>query len=984
MCKMFEETDETELDILRTQIAELKAENVYLRALLDEAGISADFSREQVEPHEADQGARILPTEITRDMALEFFKRFWGRTDVYAKRVVSKKTGRVGYYTQCVNFWKEGCYRRDGGKERCSGCRLQSYKKLELNQVMAHLHGGDEAGSDVIGVYPLFPDGTCRFLVFDFDDHHMDADDFANNGDRWRKEFDALREICRINGIQALAERSRSGNGAHLWFFFDKAVEAKLARDFGCALLRKGAESINLTSFEFYDRMLPMQDVLPAGGLGNLIALPLQGQALKNGNSAFVDDDWNAFPDQWKALFDTPRYTADFIKRKISEWRGVTCSEPDFNAAEDGEDKPWEKQSGFVADDVDGVLELTLSDGIYICTKNLKPRIQNRLRELAAFSNPQFFKNQAMGLFNLSQHRYIYLGSDIDDYIKLPRGLQEKLAQKCQSTGIGYKVNDERCNGNEIKVAFQGTLKDNQQNAVDKITAFDCGILQAATAFGKTVVACNVIAQKKTSTLILLESSALIDQWKEAIERFLQIDEQPPEYTTPSGRVRRRKSVVGVLQNTKDTTTGIIDIAMVGSVYKKGEPHPRLSEYGLCIIDECHHGASDTIIEILQNIKAKYVYGFTATPMRSDGLQKINELLIGPIRYMYTAKDRVKEQGIAHLVYPRFTRTVVPRMQQDGLHPNEAYKLLRDNSERDELIINDVIECVKIGRTPVVLSKYVDHVGSLYESLRGVADKVILLTGNQSKKERQARLEELSSVKADETMILLATGSLVGEGFNLPRLDTLIMATPVAWKGVVEQFAGRLNRDYPGKSEVIIYDYVDSHVAMFENMYFKRLRAYKQIGYEVYGGEVAEEFPETENVIYDIDTYKEPFHKDLLAATKEIIISSPTISVNRISEMIALLSEQQACGVSVRIITWEPEAYGFGDSALWMQLQERMRLAGFELNLVDDYCEHCCIIDGELVWYGSMNFLGKEDAEDNLMRLQDRKIAAELLERTFG
>lgn len=283
---------------------------------------------------------------------------FWGRTDVYSKRTIKKSTGEVNYYTQCYNFWKNGCPRITGSKIKCQDCRRQAYKELKKEQIIDHLRGNSEDATDVIGVFPLLTDDTCRFIVFDFDNHEKDAEknDFANTDDLWKEEVDSLRRICDINGIDAL--------------------------------LNKGAESVNLKSFRFYDRMLPMQNHLSAGGLGNLIALPLQGQALKEGNSAFIDEHWNSYPDQWEAL-----------------------------------------------------------------------------------------------------------------------------------------------------------------------------------------------------------------------EKFLHIDEELPEYETPTGRKKKRKSIVGKLQGVHDSTTGIIDIAMAGSVCKNGEYHRRLKEYGLILVDECHHAASDTIVDIYRRQK---------------------------------------------------------------------------------------------------------------------------------------------------------------------------------------------------------------------------------------------------------------------------------------------------------------------------------------------------------------------------------------------
>ncbi len=973
---------------LEKRICCLERENQYLRYLLADAGIS--YSEKEIDEvsneYDPDQGSRIIPREITEAEAKVFFSMFWGRTDVYSRRTIKKSTGEVNYYTQCHNFWKNGCPRVIGSKIKCQNCARRAYKELKKEQVIDHLKGNAEDATDVIGIFPLLTDDTCRFIVFDFDNHDKGAEknDFANTNDVWQDEVDSLRKICDINGIDALVERSRSGKGAHLWIFFQKPVEAKLARKFGNALLNKGAESVNLKSFRFYDRMLPMQDHLPAGGTGNLVALPLQGQALKEGNSAFIDEHWNAYPDQWKVLLNKKKLSKEFIEDKIKEW-----TEESFYVVTDGndifesdEENPWNRTKHFQKEDVEGILQITLSNGVYVNKANLKPMIQNQIRRMAAFSNPVFYKNQAMGLSNFENYRYIYLGSDEGGFLRVPRGILENIIEECEKAGIEYEIDDKRSKGHSIRVEFTGKLKESQITAVEKLLQYENGILNAATAFGKTVVCCNVIAEKQTSTLILLQSSALMEQWWEALENFLSIDEELPEYETPTGRRKRRRSTIGKLQGAHDSTTGIIDIAMVGSVCKNGEYHRRLKEYGLILVDECHHAASDTIVDILQEANAKYVYGVTATPFRGDGLEKINDMLLGPIRYQYTSKDRAKEQGIDHLVYPRFTRAVAPRFTQDKMHPNEAYEIIRNNEDRDELIIRDVKQCVDDGRTPVVLSKYVEHSQRLYQHLLHYADKVFLLSGRNSKKEHKEILRQMNQVTLEESMILVATGKLIGEGFDFPRLDTLVMATPVAWKGVVEQYAGRLNRDYDGKKNVIIYDYVDSHISMFDRMYHKRLKAYKQIGYDIFSGSGIQK--QDTNAIFDVDNYRDVYRKDLLAAEKEIIISSPAISGKKIDDMIYLLKEKQEAGIEIIIITWKPDCYGYGDSTYWQELQEQMRKAGFGMNLVEDYCEHYCIIDRQIVWYGSMNFLGKEDAEDNLMRISDGKIANELLEMTFG
>ncbi len=976
---------------LQKRLNDLQTENRILKNILDKAGLSyhkelSDLKNAETdETYDENQGKRIIhPKDITENMATMFFCRFWGRQDVYAKRSENKATGKAGYYPQCSNFWTDVCHRKIKDGVTCKDCQYRSYKKITKKDVINHLKGSAHNASDVIGVYPLFSDGTCRFMVFDFDNHEKGTEnkDFANIDDTWIEEVEAMREICVLNGIDPLIERSRSGRGAHLWILFEKPIQASLVRKFGFALLGKGAEQVNLKSFKYYDRMLPAQDFLQEGAVGNLIALPLQGQALKSGNSAFVDGNWNAYPNQWEVLLSKPRLSQEFLEEKIKEWSSP-IDDIAAKADEADREKPWNKTQRFNKNEVGGKLHITLSNGIYIDNTNLSASIQNKIRRMAAFSNPVYYKNRAIGTSNYDTPRWIYLGKDhLSGYIQIPRGLYDELLKSASQAEIEYEIEDERQKGRSIHVTFNGELRLKQEKALKELIKYDNGILYAATAFGKTVVSSAIIAQKRVNTLIVLESSALMEQWKEALDKFLDIDEEIPTYETRTGRIKKRKSLIGTLQGAQDSMTGIIDIAMAGSLLKKGEYHRLLNQYGLIIVDECHHSASETIAKVLKEVKAKYVYGVTATPKRGDGLEKINYMLIGPIRYSYTAKEKAMEYGMGHFVYPRFTRTVAPKDVISGrMHPNEAYELIHNNDLRDEQIIADVKSCVAAGRTPVVLSRYKDHAEKLCEKLRCCADHVFLMTGNNSKKEHKRILEQMRQVGGKETLILIATGSLIGEGFDFPRLDTLFMATPVSFRGVVEQYAGRLNRDYDGKDNVIIYDYVDKHIPMFDNMYAKRLKAYKQIGYEIACG--LQNDKQTVNAIYDGDTYCEIYHKDLLAADKNIIISDPVISAQKVHELINMLEEKQTLGVEVTIVTQAPDSYGFGEAAYWTQLHEDMRKAGFYIKTVEKTCGRFAVIDHEFVWYGNVNLLAKSKSDDGIMRVKSKEIAAELLELTF-
>lgn len=970
---------------LQSRIQALEDENRLLKERLEEAGVSyanivSGDAEGVVELYDPDQGARIKKFDVTDKIASDFFMMFCrGRKDVYDLRYTNPKTGKNGYYSQCFNRWDRGCHIQKKDGVRCKDCELRAYKPVTLPLIKAHMNGTDPNGNDVVAIYPMLENNLCQLLVFDFDNHAKGAEqeDYANIDDGWKEEINALRRICKNLDVDAVVERSRSGRGAHLWIFFKEMVPARLARRFGFALLEKGAESVNLKSFKYYDRMIPTQDALPEGGLGNVIALPLQGMALKSGNSAFIDENWNAYEDQLNVLAGTRRLTRQGIEDYLSLWYSTGSISED-----NGTDAPWDKNSEIEAGSVKGVVRIVLADRIYIDSTGMSNKTKRQLRRMATFSNKQYFQNQAMDMPNYDESRFIYLGSDEGKYIVLPRGLREEILKKFDNAGISYKIEDKRTKGQELNISFRGELRESQIPAVETMLENETGILHAATAFGKTVVCCDMIARRGISTLILVDRADLMNQWIKRLEEFLDIDEELPEYQTKTGRTRKRKSLIGNLQGAHDTLTGIVDVAMIRSLKKKDGFHPKLKEYAQVYFDECHHAASDSAIEVLQEINAKYVYGVTATPKRGDGKEKINEFLLGPIRYRFTAKDRAEEQNINHLVYPRFTRTVKPHHLSKTPYGNDAYELIRNNDVRDEQIIRDVADCVQAGRTPVVLTKYVDHAKKLSERLKTYADRLILLTGANGTKARRAQVEELNKVDNSDSLILVGTGSLLGEGFDFPRLDTLFMATPVSGENVVEQYVGRLNRDYDGKENVIVYDYVDSHIPKFDKMYSARMKAYKKIGYELCVNMDGEK--QKANAIYDIENYAETYWKDLEEANSAVVVSSPRLNNQKVDRIIKILGKRRELGVKVTIVTWHPDAYKYGKDDIRMELMERLRKAGFEIRLVEESCEHYAVIDNEIVWYGSVNLLSKEDAEDNLMRVCSKDIAAELLEMTFG
>ena len=586
-------------------------------------------------------------------------------------------------------------------------------------------------------------------------------------------------------------------------------------------------------------------------------------------------------------------------------------------------------------------------------------------------------------LFYLAQQvnfSAVYLGKDIDGYIQIPRGLRENIIQECEKAGISVDVSDQRETGQPIRVSFKGDLRMQQELAAEKLLSHSDGVLSAATAFGKTVVCSYLIAERKVNTLILLQSKDLLNQWVDELNHFLEIREEPPEYETKTGRKKKRNSVIGVLHGNKNTLTGIIDVAMVGSMYSRGKFNERINYYGMVIMDECHHATSNTSMELLQKINAKYVYGVSATPKRGDSLDRIIYMLLGPLRHRFTALERAKEQGIGHYFVPRYTRVVDTVESKDNI--NKAYNLISTSKVRNEMIVDDVITCITRKQTPVILTRFKEHAKFLYDALKGKADHVFLLYGDNSDKENTEIRGRLKQVPGSESLVLVATGQKIGEGFDFPRLDVLMLAAPVSFEGRLEQYVGRLNRDYVGKEAVYVYDYIDSHVRYFDKMYAKRLRTYRKTGFSIWTQELQPK--QIINAIFDSVNYTEKFEQDIVESEKMVVISSPDIRQDKIDRFLLLITKRQEVGVKVTVITTDPEDITYGKSDVCYELIRAMQLVGINVITRTEVEECFAVIDDEIVWHGGMNLLGKADVWDNLMRIRNSQVATELLEIALG
>jgi superfamily II DNA or RNA helicase len=744
---------------------------------------------------------------------IALFRSFFrGRDDVYPRRFESRQTGRSGYAPACANEWVRGVCEKP--RIKCAECPNRRFLPVTDDVIRWHLSGCDAEGQPfVAGVYPLLQDETCFFLAVDFDK--------AN----WREDAAAFLETCRHVNIPMVLERSRSGRGAHAWFFFEEAIPAALARRLGSHVLTETMERRPDVGLDSYDRLFPNQDTMPHGGFGNLIALPLQRAARKQDNTVFLDSAFVPWTDQWAFLASVRKIGTSQVERIVedAEQRGRILGVR-LPPQDDGETEPWtappsRRREAPIVGDLPATLEVVLGSQIYIPKQGLHPGLRNRLLRLAAFQNPEFYKAQAMRLSTYSKPRVVACAEDLPHHIGLPRGCLDDVRKTLTDLGVRTIIRDERRDGSPLEVKFQGELRQQQKAAADAMLRHETGVLAATTAFGKTVIAAWLIARRGVNTLVLVHRRQLLDQWIERLSTFLDVPAKS----------------IGRIGGGRNRPTGQIDVGIIQSLVRKGVVDDRVAAYGHVIVDECHHLSAHSFEEVVRQAKARFVVGLSATVARKDGHHPIIFMQCGPVRHQVSARAQAASRPFEHFVL------VQPTAFQPTRNPDTdkrvefqtLYQELVDDQTRTRRICEDVLESVRNGRSPLILTERNEHLDRLEHELASRVDHVVVLRAGMGKKQRQAVNDRLAAVPRQEGRIILATGKYVGEGFDDPRLDTLFLTLPVSWRGTVAQYAGRLHRLYDGKREVRIYDYADLNVPMLARMFDRRCRGYEAIGYTI-------------------------------------------------------------------------------------------------------------------------------------------------------
>lgn len=776
-----------------SELNQLRRENARLMALLEAHGIAWRSSGpDPAEPTPvAEQPPAKGPVSPQEKVAL-FRRLFRGRDDVYALRWQSSSSARSGYAPACANEWRAGVCEKP--RVACRDCQHRELLPLTDAAIYGHL-----AGDHTLGLYPLLENDHCHLLAVDFDEQD------------WREDVRAFLRSCLELAVPAALEISRSGEGAHVWVFFAQAVPAREARQLGAALISHTCNASRQLRLSSYDRLFPNQDTMPKGGFGNLIALPLQKDPRQRGRSVFVDDDLQPYPDQWAYLESLQRFSVTGLQTVIQTVTGG--AHPLDLTFIDEEDlaTPWKAPPPIpkLSGPLPASITLTLADRLYVERSGLPQPLLNRLIRLAAFANPAFYKAQAMRLSVWDKPRVIGCAENLPQHIALPRGCLEPVQTLLQEQGIGWELVDERQKGSPLELVFAGQLRDDQEAAVEAILRHDIGVLQAPTAFGKTVVAAAILARRGVNTLVLVHRADLLRQWHERLQAFLDV---VPE-------------AIGSIGGGKAKSTGQLDIAVMQSLVRKGEVNPVVHSYGQVIVDECHHIAAASFEAILRQVKARYVLGLSATLVRRDGLQPIIFMQCGPIRL--TAERPAGAPQTLELV----SRTHQLEGLPTDLPIQELMRRLAEDQRRTDRIVAEALACWGEDRKLLLLSERTDHITAISAALAEQVPNLFLLHGRLSARHRSATLAALESLPPGAPRIVLATGRLVGEGFDHPPLDTLLLAMPVSWKGTLQQYAGRLHRQQCGKTSVRIIDWLDLGHPVPQRMWERRLRGYRAMGY---------------------------------------------------------------------------------------------------------------------------------------------------------
>ncbi len=872
------------------------------------------------------------------------FDLFRGRRDVYAVR------NPRGYYPKCSNWGSYWCPRKEKGEKiRCIDCPNSKFVVLTSYVIRVnHLCNHDSEGNGAIGIYPMLPGNKCRFAAIDLDEA------------TWKHDSLCVASVARRAGFQIAIEISFSGNGAHLWLFFSEEIPARNARKLMMSFLDGACRMTDTVSIKSYDRIFPAQDTVKDGGIGNLILMPLvlsaSARQEKDKGTVFVDNSFTPYSDQFAFLSSLPKYSNRDIDAylRIHERESI----PLFDKKLSEPDPLWNCRLPKLSssDSLVPVLPVYLSAGISIPKKYITPAFIDCIRRMASYRDPEYYRalERNKGYISKDLCCFITLTLESDSVIQLPRGFLNQFKALMKKSCITTEIIDLRKSETGLDVTASVFLRKEQIAGIEAMRNSEIGIVRAATSYGKTVLAAEIIAERKERTLIIVNSKQLMEQWQQKLESYLTVN-NPPE-KRPHKRIN--KTGIGLFGGQKDSVTGLIDIATAQSIASSKPLWVR--DYGLVIVDECHHAASDQYRDILSMVRPKYLYGLTATDKRKDGHEKSVYALCGSVIFTYDADRLAYERGLMQVFIPRFMNTVyIPSsVKRNCFH--EIVKALSEDQLRNSSIAEDAVEMMDAGHKVLILTALTDHAEKLYGMISDKGKYAILIHGKTKESDKILLHKEISE-KPNGGVIIISTISYLGEGTDIPYLDTLMLASPVSWKGLLSQTVGRICRISEGKKTVTVFDYVDVHMPECLSMYHKRVSAYGKLGFMPSG---AASEVKCDSVMYRKDTYEKALMGSIRCARLSVEISCPVLGMNfmtsKVLELLHIMTEK---GVNVIVHSKKiNKSDNHGDeTAAWF------RSLGIEL-VYEEFPVNYAVIDSSEVWFGDICILYPEDwREDQMM-----------------